>query len=384
MSWSWMDLHTDANMTADLSHELAGIRYALDRSAIVAVTDHRGDILHVNDRFCEISGYQRSELLGQNHRLINSGYHSGAFFQDMWRTITSGQVWEGEIRNRTKNGAIYWVHTTIVPLLDRGGRPHQYVSIRFEITQRKIFEEQLRDYSRRLELSNRELQDFAGVAAHDLQEPLRKIVSFADRLQGRLGETATAEVTGYLDRMVKATRRMQSLIEDLLSYSRVNSRAKPFQEVDLREVLDGVLFDIERALEDSGAQVLVPDRLPTLNGDPVQLRQLFQNLLTNAVKFRKEDRPVEVRLDAEVVDGFVVVRVTDNGIGFDDRYSEKIFEVCQRLHSKDRYPGTGMGLAICRKIAERHGGSIHGFGRPGAGATFVVRLPQAAGGHGER
>jgi PAS domain S-box-containing protein len=160
-------LRASTQALATANRELQNIRHALDQAAIVAITDRAGLIIHVNDKFCQISQYSREELIGQNHRIINSGHHSPGFFSEMWTRISSGQIWEGEIRNRAKDGTFYWVNTTIVPFLNEKGEPYQYVSIRYEITQRKAAEEQLRIYADRLERSNQELQDFASIAPHD-------------------------------------------------------------------------------------------------------------------------------------------------------------------------------------------------------------------------
>ena len=354
--------------------ELYHIRNALDQSAIVATTDRAGRIIHVNDKFCRISGYSREELLGKDHRIVNSGYHQRDFFVEMWRTISSGQIWEGEIRNRTKSGKIYWVNTTIVPFLDEKGAPFQYVSIRFEITQRKQAEEQLRVYAEKIEASNRELQDFASIAAHDLQAPLRKIEAFGDRLKIKAGEALVPECRDYLDRMMSSAARMRRLIEDLLTFSRVTTRGRSFQPVDLSTVMREVLSDLEIRVEQVGATVKV-DPLPTIDADHTQIRQLFQNLVSNALKFHQPGVAPVVRVSAKVEVGECTLSVADNGIGFEEKYLDRIFTIFQRLHGKQAYEGTGVGLAVCRRIAERHGGKITARSTPGQGAEFLVTLP---------
>lgn len=360
------------------TRELNNIRRALDKSAIVAITDRAGLITHVNDKFCDISGYSREELLGRNHRLINSGYHSPAFFAEMWRTISSGKIWSNEIRNRTKGGSFYWVNTTIVPFLDASGRPYQYVSIRFEVTSRKLAEEQLRVYADRLEKSNRELQDFASIAAHDLQEPVRKIQTFGDRLATRFREQLSGDARDSLDRMLNSTRRMKRLIDDLLTYSRVTTQALPFEPTDLNRVLRDVLSDLEIRLEQTGGRVVVGP-LPTVEADPSQMHQLFLNLLGNALKFYKKDQPPQVTVDARLEQDHCVISVADHGIGFDEKYLDRIFTIFQRLHGRQEFEGTGVGLAVCRRIAERHGGMITAKSRLGQGATFLVTLPVRSG-----
>ncbi len=355
------------------SKELKDVRLALDQAAIVAITDCSGKIIHVNDKFCQISQYSRDELLGQNHRIVNSGYHSRDFFVTMWKTISSGEIWEGEIRNRTKSGSLYWVYTTIVPSLDQDGRPYQFVSIRYEITQRKNAEEQLRFYADRLEQSNRELQDFASIAAHDLQEPLRKIQTFGDRLSIRYGKEFSPEARDYLNRILSSAKRMRRLIDDLLTYSRVATKAKPFESTNLNQTVQEVLSDLEIRIEQVKAKIEVGP-LPHIDADPSQMHQLILNLLSNALKFHKKDVAPVVWVSAEAKGNYILLSVMDNGIGFEEKYLDRIFTIFQRLHGKQEYEGTGVGLAICRRIAERHGGGITALSAPGKGTQFLVTL----------
>jgi two-component system sensor kinase FixL len=356
------------------TRELNNVRHALDKAAIVAITDRAGNIIHVNEKFCQISKYSPEELLGQNHRIINSGYHSREFFVEMWKTISSGKVWEGEIRNRAKDGSIYWVNTTIVPFLDEKGEPDQYVAIRYEITQRKNAEGQLRVYADRLESSNRELQDFASIAAHDLQEPLRKVLAFGDRLNTRFASVLGEDGRDYLERMLSSSRRMRKLIDDLLTYSRVATQARPFETTNLNEILNDVLSDLELRIEQAHGKI-EKEILPTIDADPSQMRQLFQNLIANALKFHRKDVAPIVQITVKNTRDHCILSIVDNGIGFDEKYLDKIFTIFQRLHGKQEYEGTGVGLAVCRRIAERHGGAITAESSLGGGARFVVSLP---------
>jgi PAS domain S-box-containing protein len=246
-------------------------------------------------------------------------------------------------------------------------------------------EAELRKFAAKLEASNRELQDFASVASHDLQEPLRKIQAFGDRLKMKHGDALGDGGRDYLERMQNAAGRMQTLINDLLTFSRVTTKAQPFVEVDLAEVAAGVVSDLEARVERSGGRVEIGEML-TLDADPLQMRQLLQNLIGNALKFHKPDEPPFVKVwceraesndaDAEPAGGELCrVFVFDNGIGFDEKYLDRIFTVFQRLHGRHAYEGTGVGLAVCRRIAERHGGSITATSEPGRGSTFVVTLP---------
>lgn len=250
------------------------------------------------------------------------------------------------------------------------------------INERKQAEKELEATMAELERSNQELQDFAFVASHDLQEPLRKIQTFSDRLL-RDADHFNEREQDYLQRMQAAAKRMQTLIMDLLSYSRVSTRAQPFQSCDLNRILEEVLQDLEFAISGADARIDTSP-LPTLEGDPSQLRQVLQNLLSNAIKFRRPGVKPEILVYPEnVTDRGWTLVVEDNGTGFDPGYADRLFQPFQRLHSKNDYAGTGIGLAIVRKIVERHQGTIVADGRPGEGATFRIHFSNsnASSGH---
>ena len=225
--------------------------------------------------------------------------------------------------------------------------------------------------------SNAELEQFASIASHDLQEPLRKVRTFAAQLERTEHDRLSEQGQDYLHRMSGAAERMQTLIADLLRFARVSTHGRDFEAVDLGEIVSEALSDLEVPIAESGAKVSV-DPLPTIVGDPLQLGQLFSNLLSNALKFRRPGVTPEIRVTSSVVHDEVEIAVSDNGIGFAPRYSGRIFRVFERLHNRTDYPGTGIGLALCRKIVARHGGTITATGVPDEGATFVVRLPLAA------
>jgi light-regulated signal transduction histidine kinase (bacteriophytochrome) len=247
-----------------------------------------------------------------------------------------------------------------------------------QIAERKRVEQELQTFATALERSNGELQHFGSIASHDLQEPLRKIIVFGDRLATKAGDALNAEGRDYLARMQASANRMQTLINDLLTFSRVSTRTQPFVPVDLAAVARDVLSDLEVRIEQVGGQVEVGS-LPIVAGDPTQMRQLLQNLIGNALKFRNPDQPPVVKVSSIILngDGASVAHlvVEDNGIGFDEKYLDRIFAIFQRLHSRTSYEGSGVGLAVCRKIVERHGGTITARSQPGQGAAFVVTLP---------
>jgi len=253
------------------------------------------------------------------------------------------------------------------------------------LAQSQLLEEETRQ-RQELARSNAELQQFASIASHDLQEPLRKIQAFGNRLKATYGETLNAQGLDYLERMQNSAQRMQNLIDDLLILSRITTRVQAFVPVNLTQVAQEVLSDLEVRSQQSGGRVEVGE-LPTIDADPVQMRQLLQNLISNALKFHRDAEPPVVKIYSQLLDrerkpveaGAVAelcqIVVEDNGIGFDEKYLDRIFNVFQRLHSRSEYEGTGMGLAICRKITERHGGSITAKSTPEHGAKFIVTLP---------
>ena len=254
-----------------------------------------------------------------------------------------------------------------------------------EVAARAQAELQLKRKVAELARSNAELEQFASIAAHDLQEPLRKVQAFSDRLQEKYADALDDRGKDYLSRMQNSTSRMQNLIGDLLTFSRVTTKAQPFVPVDLNQVALGVISDMEIRIQETEANIQFKD-LPTIDADPLQMRQLFQNLISNAIKYHRDGVAPEVAVEATILESeycnanaslarMCRITVTDNGIGFEQEYADRIFGIFQRLHGRDKYEGAGVGLAICRKISERHGGCIVGKGWPDEGAKFVVTLP---------
>jgi signal transduction histidine kinase len=243
----------------------------------------------------------------------------------------------------------------------------------------------LEEVEKRVIERTHELQEFAYGVSHDLQEPLRKVTAFGDRLRDKCGGALGDDGMDYLNRMQDAARRMQKLINDLLELSRVTTRAKPFAPVDLQQIVTEVLSDLEVRIEQVGGKIEATN-LPTVDADPTQMRQLFQNLIGNALKFRKKDvAPVihveATRIQADPADAHNhnhrwELQIRDNGIGFDEKYRERIFDVFQRLHTRAEYEGSGIGLSLCRKIVQRHGGLISATGIQGQGATFLITIPE--------
>jgi PAS domain S-box-containing protein len=305
---------------------------------------------------------------------------------ERWRAaLLTGETYEIEHRLKRKEGDYVWHLTRALPVRNANGEITRWFGTSTDIDQRKRTEDRLRSTTVLLTQNNRELEEFASVASHDLQEPLRKIHSFASCLRDEEAGSLSVDGRDYLDRIQNAALRMTTLVADLLELSRLTSKGKPFVPVDLNVVAAEVLSDLESRVTDSGGRVEILE-LPTVSSDPVQMRQLLQNLIGNALKFHRPGETPVVRVSAEVhrvVDtngrvqpgGTCLLSVADNGIGFDEKYLDRVFTIFQRLHGRGEYEGTGIGLAICRKIAERHGGTITARSAPGRGSTFLVSLP---------
>ena len=284
------------------------------------------------------------------------------------------------------DGETFHVELISTPIIQDGGRHTGTVLTFNDITRRVEAEQKLQTYAKRLAESNEELQKFAYVASHDLQEPLRKVRAFGDRLTERYRDDLDERAQLYIERMQKAAERMQNLVHDLLMFSRVAQQDRPLKAIDLNRVVEQAISDLEIPIEQTGARIDY-EPLPTVNADRSQMCQVFQNLLSNAIKFQKPGEPPRVSIRAETVVGppdengehetFWQIHIEDQGIGFDEKYNQRIFEVFQRLQGQSDASGTGIGLAICKKIVERHGGTIQASGQPGVGACFTLSLPAA-------
>ncbi len=351
----------------------------------IITIDTRGMIEMVNPSAAKLFGYKEEELIGKSvnvlmpepDRSLHDSYMHHYHETGEKRIIGIGR----EVTGMRKDGSLFPFYLSISEVQLTGRKV--YTGFVHDITRQKLTEERLRRYAAELERSNRELQDFAYVSSHDLQEPLRKIQAFGDRLLTKEYDHLSEQGKDYVDRMLNAASRMQNLINDLLSFSRVTSKAKPFVNVKLDDVLTEVLSDLEVAIEKSGAEI-IRSPLPEIEAEPTQMRQLFQNLVSNAIKFRKEnENPIiniyaknlqrQAHLTATPGDQVTEIYVEDNGIGFDEKYLDKIFNIFQRLEGQ-KFEGSGVGLAICRKIAIRHGGDITARSKPGVGTRFIVTL----------
>ena len=360
----------------DLIHkneELLQFKEALDEIAIVAITDQNAVIKYVNDNFCKISEFTREEIIGNTSLIIQSGHHPSKFYTDAWDTVSSGKAWFGEIKSKSKNNNFFWTETAIVPLKKKSGYINEYMAIQLDITKRKEAEELLASkYVKELEQKNQELEQYSYIASHDLQEPLRTITSFTDFLNEEYHDKFDDQGKQIFKFIKDATGRMSSLIKNLLDYSRIGHQEE-LTKVDCNQILQDISNDLSALISQTNT-VLEINNLPVIYAYPTVLRLLFQNLLTNAIKFSKKNITPIIQIDAITKKNEWEFSVKDNGIGIKKEFQHKIFAIFQRLHLKEEYAGTGIGLAHCQKIVNLHGGDIWVKSKEEQGSTFYFTI----------
>lgn len=368
-----IELAIDAYFQAD--HEMLRLMAQVFESNIegVLITDTRGRILHVNRKVSSIVGFDHDHLLGQPVTLLLSPPERETFTAH-WPGIKMGEPWQGETSLQHANGKAFPAWVNVSGVKDDVGTVTHFVIEFSDISEYRAAQQALRQRTEELARSNKELEQFAYVASHALQEPLRMVASFTQLLARRYKGKLDADADEFIHYAVDGATRMQTLINDLLAYSRVGTRVKPFESVNLNTVLQKAMDNLHVAITESGAE-FERDSLPVVSGDNTQLIQLFQNLLGNAIKFKAEKPPL-IKISLLSSEQYWRIAIKDNGIGIAPEFFERIFVIFQRLHTKEDYPGTGIGLAICKKIAERHGGTIEVESEPGAGATFYIVLPK--------
>ncbi|MGJ8635967.1 MAG: ATP-binding protein [Phycisphaerales bacterium] len=362
---------------SDAVRELKLQQFAVDQHSIVAITDTQGIITNVNDKFCEISGYTRQELLGRTHRVINSGTHTKEFFIDLWKTIINGDTWKGEICNRAKDASLYWVDTTIVPFSDTNGNLTQFVSIRTDITAHKDAESKILTINQELRERNAEMEQFTYTVSHDLKSPLVTIRGYVDFLRRDVEAQRFERVAGFIESIMTATDRMRVTIDDLLELSRVGRMTHTMTKVSLDEVISVVVSEIRYQFNDIDAELDFDTTDAEVWGDQARLEQVLQNLLANALKYAHvSDRKLRVHISTQSEGDTVRLLVDDNGPGIDPIYAERIFGLFERLESDSE--GTGIGLAIVKRIAEIHGGKAWVESNKNGGARFIISLESSS------
>lgn len=367
-------------MNQELLKQLSDQKYALDQAAIVAATDQRGIITYVNDKFCEVSGYDREELVGKTHRLINSGYHAKEFFVDLWETISSGKVWRGEVCNQNKSGQYYWVYTTIVPFLDEKGKPIQYLSIRYEITDLKRAQQTINEQQEKLVAASRlsAIGEMAAAITHEINNPLSVILGRAEMLKSILDEekldrkelialVETIEVTGQ--RIAKIVRSMKTMAH--------HQEEEELQKVQVKSLLQEALDLSQHRFENHGIKLNIPGVSSKLEVAcrSHQIVQVLVNLLNNSFDAISKNEDKWVQIDVFETLNRVEIAVTDSGVGIHSEIQNKMFNPF--FSTKSVQYGTGLGLSISQSLLQRNGGTLE-YDKTSPHTRFVITLPRVS------
>lgn len=375
-----LDLKQDQTLV-----ELERRIFALDQHAIVSVADVHGNIIYANHKFSEVSEYSCDELIGKNHRVLNSGFHSDDFFEEMWQTISQGKVWHGEIKNRKKNADFYWVCSTIVPFLDNSGLPCQYVSIRTDITQQKLHEEKLEQARLVAETCSRAKSEFLSRISHELRTPLNAILGFTQLLEADQKEQLTASQRENTEQILKAGWHLLELINETLDLTQIEAGKMQIfiEEIQLAELLQQCITLVAPLLLSHKIKIvdhITPCKTHVVYADPLRLKQALINLLSNAIKYNREGGTVTLEC-IQLPDNRLRIRVSDEGKGIP---ADKLDQLFQPFNRADVEPsscieGTGIGLAISKKLVELMGGEIGVTSTPGIGSCFWIELSEVPG-----
>lgn len=360
--------------------EISDYKYALDESAIVAITDQKGIITHVNDNFCKISKFSTEELIGQDHRIINSGYHSKEFIKELWKTIAHGNVWKGELKNKAKDGSTYWVDTTIVPFLNQDGKPYQYVAIRSDITERKEGEEQIKvnnikaiEHAQILELKNTQLVDFCNIVSHNLRAPLINIAMLVDFVEQSEDEEEKSEALAKIKPVVN---HLMDVFNELVESIQV----KQDTEVDvdtiiLEDCLAKILRGFETQIEEYEAKIHIDlSEANSIYFPPKYIDSILSNLISNALKYKSPHRNPVIHIKTQKTEqDSVLLSVADNGLGIDlVMHKDQIFKIRKTFH---KHPDAkGFGLFMTKTQVEAMNGKIWAESEPEKGTTFFIEF----------
>ncbi len=368
---------SDITAAVENAHRMHMLNRAVEQSPVsIVITDLKADIQYVNGSFLKVTGYSMDEVIGRNPRILKSDKTAPEVYEAMWAALSMGEKWEGELANRRKNGELYWEMATIQPIQNIEGVITNYLAIKTDVTEQKQAAAKLAELVEELRRSNEELEQFAYVASHDLRQPLRMISAYLGLLEKKLGASFDQDSRDFFGFALDGAKRLDRMIVDLLEYSRIGRISTPMAPVDLGQVVADSIRHLEVAIAESGAGIVVPDALPTISGDANELLRLFQNLIANAIKYMPEGRSPSIEVICRDAGGEWVLGVRDNGIGIAAEDLKRVFGIFQRLVAREQYEGTGIGLAVCRKIVEHHGGRIWVESEMGAGSTFLIALPK--------
>ncbi|MEO5995371.1 MAG: PAS domain-containing sensor histidine kinase [Chitinophagaceae bacterium] len=375
--------------------ETLDYKHALDESSIVAITDQKGIIKHINENFCKISKYRCDELIGKDHRIINSGYHSKEFIRELWMTIANGMIWRGEIKNRAKDGSIYWVDTTIVPFLNENGKPYQYLAIRSDISQRKLAEEDIlninKDLEKRINERTFELTEalerekelnemksrFVSMASHEFRTPLTTILSSISLIEHYKTQDQELKRQKHVERIMSSVSNLTDLLDDYLSLDKLEQGRVEIKilNFDLHPFIEEIIGQMDGMLKKKDQKISFRINGPAnIQQDKKIVRNVLLNLLSNAVKYSPVKKEIAVLVT--VKKGLVSISVEDEGIGIPQACQKDIFNKFFRANNAINIQGTGLGLNIVTKYVQLLGGTIHFISVENKGSTFTVEFPQ--------
>lgn len=345
------------------------------------IIDRHFNVIRANRAFCRLTGKKLEEIQGHKCYDILAGKLCHTEKCPLTKILGGAERVEVEGRKTCHGGEIIPCVVTATPFLDPGGKIMGIIEVTRDISNWKKIEQSLSSTAKHLRIRNQELEDFTHVISHDLQEPLMLIRAFSEKIRKKCFVALPEQGKAYLERIESSTGRMQNLIDGLLLYSRVSSKANPFEPLDLNTIIASVLDDLSLRIEKNQATITVEDNLGTIEAEPLQMRQLFQNIIGNSLKYHHQERKPEITIqrlpfsDTVNNQNFIRISIRDNGIGFDPKFQEIIFDIFQRLHTRQQFQGTGIGLSICKKIVDRHQGTITAKGTPDQGAEFIITLP---------
>lgn len=353
-------------------------KFALDLAAIVAITDANGIIEYVNDKFCEISGFSRQELIGKNHRIVNSRYHSPEFFKNLWDTIKSGKIWKGEIRNRNKNGKYYWEDTTIVPFMDKAGNPIQFLSIRHEITALKEAQKTIHEQQARLAVASKfsALGEMAANLTHEINNPLGVILGRCEMLMSHLqsGQLDQEQIAKMVEHIEFTARRIEKIIKSMRSFS-MATEGDPFLTVPLIKLIHETVDFVQQRFKDYAIELYLSAIDPELKVEcrATEISQILLNLLNNAFDAVQKLPNKWVKLEVTDYLDHVEIAITDSGSGIAVHLQERLFDPF--FSTKEKKYGTGLGLSISKGFAEKHNALLE-YVPASANTRFQLRLPK--------
>lgn len=363
--------HSEESLLKSLK-EVSNYKFALDESSIVAITNQKGIINFVNDNFCKISKYSREELIGKDHRIINSGFHSKEFIRDLWTTISNGKIWKGELNNRAKDGSYYWVDTTIVPFLNEFDKPFQYVAIRSDITLRKRAEEDLIKYSSALEFKNTQLIDFCNIVSHNLRAPLINISMLVDYIDQSTDENERQIVHSKIKPVVN---NLMEIFNELVESIQIQQETEIIVDRNyLEDCVDKVLIGFNAQIKEYEASIeLNADDAPIIYFPNKYFESIITNLISNALKYKSPDRKPNIKIESRKVNDTVLLSICDNGLGIDtDLHRNNLFKIRKTFH---KHPDAkGFGLFMTKTQVESMGGKIWVESKPNVGSTFFVEF----------